>query len=99
MFIAIVSNITDQQKWEEAAQKIGPMVEEGRLPKGLNALLFIPSTDSRKAVSVWEADSVENLKRFLEPLSGGAVRAEYFQINPERAYGLPLHSPQHAAAR
>ena len=99
MFIAIVSNITDQKKWEEAAQKIGPLVEEGRLPKGLNALLFLPSTDGRKAVSVWEADSAEYLRRFLEPLSGGAVRAEYFQINTERAYGLPLHSPQHAAAR
>jgi hypothetical protein len=98
MFVVINHNITDPKKWDEATSKIGPMVEHGQLPRGVKALFYLPSTDNRKAVCVWETDSLDNLKRFLEPQTGTAARNEYFQVNLEHAMGLPAHAPQHLAA-
>jgi hypothetical protein len=98
MFVAIHHNITDPKKWEETTSQIGPMVEQGKLPKGLKALSYLPSTDGRRADCLWEADSLDNLKRFLEPLTSKAAKNEYFQINAEQAFGLPGHAPEHAAA-
>ena len=43
----------------------------------------------------WEADSLDGLKRFLEPQIGTAARNEYFQVNADQAMGLPVG--EHAA--
>ncbi len=99
MFVAIHHSITDPKKWEETTSQIGPMVEQGRLPKGLKPLYYLPSMDGRRADCVWEADSLDNLKRFLEPLTSKAAKNEYFQINTEHAFGLPEHAQEHVAAR
>ena len=97
MFVVIHHSITDPQKWNEITGKIGPMVEHGQLPKGLNALCYLPSTDDRRADCLWEADSLENLKRFLDPMISTAARNEYFQVNVEHAFGLPANTQQRVA--
>ena len=97
MIVAIHHTITDPKKWEAATSKIGPMVEEGRLPKGLKALFYLPSADGRRADCVWEADSLENLKRFLDPQTLPAAKNEYFQINVEHAFGLTVSQPERVA--
>lgn len=99
MFVAIHHNISDPKLWEESTSQIGPMVEQGRLPKGLKAIYYLPSTDGRRADCLWEADSLDNLKRFLDPLTTKAAKNEYFQINTEQAFGLPVNTPEHAGAR
>lgn len=99
MFVAIHHNITDPKAWEQITSQIGPMIEQGKLPKGLNALYYLPGTDGRRADCVWEADSVDGLKRFLEPLTSKAARNEYFQINAEQAFGLPAQATEHVATR
>ena len=96
MIVAIRHNITDPKKWEEAGGKILPMIQEGRLPKGLKALSYLPGVDGRRAECVWEAGSVEDLKRFLDPLTAPAAHNEYIPINAEQAMGLPVE--EHAAA-
>jgi hypothetical protein len=98
MFVAIHHSITDPKKWEEAGKKIIPMVEQGRLPKGLKALTYLPSTDGRKADCLWEADSLDNLKKFLDPLTTPAARNEYIQINVEHSFGLPVSKTERVAA-
>ncbi|MGA2604179.1 MAG: hypothetical protein ABSG14_08115 [Verrucomicrobiia bacterium] len=98
MFVAIHHNITDPKKWEEATSKIGPMVEQGRLPKGLRGISYLPGADGRRAHCLWEADSLENLKRFLDPLTTPAARNEYFQIDVEHAFGLPTQAQESVRA-
>ena len=98
MFVAIHHNITDPKGWEETTSQIGPMVEQGKLPKGLKAISYLPSTDGRRADCLWETDSVDNLKRFLEPLTSKAAKNEYFQINADQAFGLPGQATEHAVA-
>ncbi len=90
MIVAIHHTITDPRKWEEVTQKIGPMIEEGRLPQGVKPLFYLPSVDGRKADCAWEAGSVDDLKRFLEPLTSPGAKNEYWEVNAEQAMGLPL---------
>lgn len=89
MVVLIRHTITDYRKWGEIESNIGTMLEQGQLPKGIKPLFYLPSTDGRVADCAWEADSLEGLKRFLEPRSGVAARNEYYQISVDHAFGLP----------
>ena len=99
MFIVVHHNITDPTKWDEAGKKIEPMIEQGKLPAGLKSLAYLPSTDRRRADCLWEVDTLDNLKRFLDPLTSAAARNEYFQVNAELAYGLSGFKQEQVAAR
>jgi hypothetical protein len=99
MFILMRHTITDARKWDEVSGEIGTLVEHGQLPKGLKALFYLPSTDGRNADCVWEADSLNDLKSFLDPKIASAARNEYYQINVEHSFGLPVHTPERVAAR
>lgn len=97
MFVAIHHTITDPKKWDEVTKQLEPMIEGGKLPRGIKPLFYLPSTDGRRADCVWETDSVDNLKRFLSPFTTGATKDEYFQVNTEMAFGIPQHAPEHLA--
>jgi hypothetical protein len=96
MIVVIHHSITDSRKWGEVTSQIGPMIEQGRLPQGVKPLFYLPAKDGRKADCAWEANSVEDLKQFLEPLTSPAARNEYFQVNADQAMGLPVG--EHAVA-
>jgi len=98
MFVVIHHNITDSQKWGQITEKIGGMVERRQLPKGVCGLSYLPSTDGRHADCLWETDSLENLKRFLDPEIGTAARNEYFQVDATHAFGLPGQTAERKAA-
>ena len=89
MHVSVHHAITDPQKWAQLTQNIMTMVEQGRLPQGLKALMYLPGTDGRKADCLWEAQSLDALKGFLDREIGTAARNDYFQINSEAAFGLP----------
>lgn len=89
MHVSVHHTITDPQKWEEVTKKMTVAVEQGRLPQGLKGLMYLPGTDGRKADCLWEAQSVDALKSFLDREIGTTARNEYFQIKTEAAFGLP----------
>ncbi len=89
MHAVIHHTINDTGKWDQTTQRIMSMIEQRRLPKGLKPLEYLPSTDSRKAVCVWEADSLNVLKEFMDRETTGAARNDYFEVNVQNAIGLP----------
>jgi len=89
MHVAVHHIITDQQKWGQVTNKMMEVVERGGLPQGLKALMYLPGADGRKADCLWEAQSVDTLKNFLDREIGSAARNDYFQINTAAAFGLP----------
>ena len=99
MFVLIRHNITDPKQWGLVTDQIGTLVDQGRLPKGIKPLFYLPCTDGKTADCAWEADSLEGLKRFLEPQVGTCAQNEYYQISVEHAFGLPTTTQQHAVAR
>jgi hypothetical protein len=98
MYVSVHHIITDTRKWEEITQKMTTAVEQGKLPQGLKGLMYLPGTDGRKADCLWEAQSVDALKTFLDREIGNAARNEYFQINAQAAFGLPGQEEMRKAA-
>jgi hypothetical protein len=97
MYVAIHHTITDPKKWDEATKKLEPVIEGGKFPRGVKPLFYLPSTDGRRADCVWETDSMDTLKQFLNPYVAGASKDEYFQVNTELAMGIPAHAPERLA--
>lgn len=98
MIVGIYHSITNPPKFGETAAKVDALIKEDKLPNGIKGLSFAPSTDGRKAFCLWEADSVESLRAFVEPLTGSVARNEYFEVDPQKAEGLPQEAATHAAA-
>lgn len=61
----------------------------GNAPAGVKAVQFCPSRDRTAAVCLWEADSIEAVKGYLNPLTGDTSDNTYFEVSAEHALGLP----------
>ena len=48
-----------------------------------------PSHDKTKGVCLWEADSIDALRNFIDALVGDASENTYFEVNAGFAVGLP----------
>jgi hypothetical protein len=94
MHAVVHHTINDSAKWETTTQRIMSMIEQRRLPPGLKPLSYLPSVDGRKAVCVWEADSLKALREFLDRETTSAARNDYFEVNVEHAIGLPKGEEQ-----
>lgn len=58
-------------------------------PTGVRGLQFLVSQDKSAAVCLWEADSVENLRNYMEELTGSSADNTYFEVDAEMSQGLP----------
>jgi hypothetical protein len=96
MIVGIYHNISDPQKFGEVVMKIDTLIKDNRLPSGIKALTFAPSTDGRKAFCLWEADSLSSLRSFLEPYTGLVARNDYFEVDTHKAENLPHELLAHA---
>jgi hypothetical protein len=62
----------------------------GNAPAAVRPRQFCPSRDKTEAVCLWEADSVEALRGYLDSIAGTDVTENsYFEIDEEHAFGLP----------
>jgi len=89
MHIGIQHFINDGQKWEQSKQSLMSKLSENALPAGMKPLLFIPAANQKTAFCVWEADSVDTVKKFIDREMGTAARNEYFEVDTKSAIGLP----------
>ncbi len=89
MHAVIHHSINDSTKWDQSTHRIMSMIDHQQLPKGLKPLQYLPSLDGRNAVCVWETDSLNSLREFIDRETMGAARNDYFQIKVENAVGLP----------
>ena len=58
-------------------------------PPGVRGRQFIVSQDKSAAVCLWEADSVENLRDYMDGLTGDSAENTYFEVDGEMSMGLP----------
>lgn len=59
------------------------------LPSNLTVHQVFPNREGRKAVCLWEADSVEEVESFIEDAVGEVSSNDYFAVESEDAVGLP----------
>ena len=98
MHVLVHHDITNPQQWAQITQKMKTAVEQGQMPQGLKGLMYLPSTDGRKAACLWEAQTLEMLRGFLDRQLGSAARNDYFEINSQAAFGLPGQEEMRKAA-
>jgi hypothetical protein len=60
-----------------------------KAPAGIVPRQFCPSADKTAAVCLWEADSVEAVRAYLDPVTGDASENTYFAVGEAHAIGLP----------
>jgi hypothetical protein len=58
-------------------------------PPGVRGRQFIVSQDKSAAVCLWEADSVESLRDYMDGLTGDSAENTYFEVDGEMSMGLP----------
>jgi hypothetical protein len=83
MFVVVEHTITNPGVFFALASKAA------EAPSGIKALQFFPSMSKDRAVCLWEANSVEAVKGFLEPLSAESSRNTYYTVDNTTAMGLP----------
>ena len=85
MHVVAIHRITDPEKFFSMdAEEVA-----GGGPPGVQGRQFFPSTDRSQAACLWEADSVDALRDYLDPATAGVSENTYFEVDAERAMGLP----------
>jgi hypothetical protein len=85
MHIVVQHRITDPEKFFSMdAEEVG-----GGGPPGVQGLQFFPSKDESVAACLWEADSINTLRDYLDPATADVSENAYFEVDTERAVGLP----------
>lgn len=65
-------------------------------PDGVQPHQFCPSEDGSTAVCLWEADSVEAVRAYLDRITEGVAENTYFEVDLDHAIGLPESSQARA---
>jgi hypothetical protein len=68
------------------------------LPPQVKLHHTFPTPDGTRAVCIWEAESVNAVRDFVEPLFGKVSRNEYFPVENREGFARPSGVPETAAA-
>jgi hypothetical protein len=82
MYIVVQHTITDPPMFWSAADP------RELSPKAKLHHTF-PTPDGTRAVCIWEAGSVEELRSLLEPLVGPVSRNDYFAVENREGFAMP----------
>jgi hypothetical protein len=82
MYVSIIHRISDPQRFEEAEERA---LEEG-LPEGLSLPIHAANSDHTTVICIWEGESVEAVKDYVESVVGEYSENEYHAMEVE---GLP----------
>jgi hypothetical protein len=84
MYILVQHTISDPATTWPRAQAALPS-----LPAHLKLHHSIPTPDGRTAVCVWEADSIDKLKTYLDPMLGPSAKNTYVEVVNKEGVALP----------
>ena len=84
MFIIVEHEISNPQTFWETAK-----TATSGLPSHLKVHQTLPNKEGTKAVCLWEATSVDEVKGLIEGAVGKVSRNSYFAVEPGNAMGLP----------
>lgn len=82
MYVLVEHTITDPAAFWNA-------VDPAALPRALMLHHTFPTQDGSHAICIWEADSPNAVRDFLEPNLGRFSRNEYFAVENREGVALP----------
>jgi hypothetical protein len=89
MLIGIHHAINDATKWEQGKQSLMSKMQAGTLPAGMKPVFVVPAKDQKVTFCLWEANSLDTVKKFIDRELGAAARNDYFEVDTKNAIGLP----------
>ena len=84
MYVVVQHRISDPEAFSAAAQQ-----GMANLPEHLRIHHVLPNAEGSGSVCLWEAESIDTLRDFLEPSIGQVSRNEYYEVHAPHAFGLP----------
>lgn len=87
MFVSVIHRISKPDDFAERGEEL-----TSAAPPEVKPLQFFPSTDGSKAVCLWEADSIEAARDYIDGTLGDASAQDYFAIEERYATGLPVRA-------
>jgi hypothetical protein len=86
MYVVVHHRIKDAQ----TAFSRGENLLEGKgAPPGVRGLQFYPSQDQSAVTCLWEADSVDEVREYVDSTLGDSSENSYFEVDAKQARGLP----------
>jgi hypothetical protein len=86
MFIVVHHTITDP---ETAFARGQNLLAGNGAPTGVRAREFYPSRDKADVVCLWEGDSLDQVRDYVDATLGDSSRNAYFEVDAAIARGLP----------
>jgi hypothetical protein len=84
MYVVVEHTISDADGFWNTAERELP-----NLPATLKLHQSTPTADWQKAYCLWEVDSIDSLKSWMEPALSNFSSNEYHEVLAEKAIGLP----------
>jgi hypothetical protein len=85
MQVVVQHRITDPERFFSGDPQ---EISEGG-PSGVKGRQFFPSQDRSAAVCLWEGDSIDDVRDYVDSVTGDSSQNAYFEVNTEYAMGLP----------
>jgi hypothetical protein len=85
MYLVVHHRVIDRERFLATDPKdIG-----GNAPAGAVVRHFLPAADASAADCLWEADSLDTLRAYLDPATRDSCENTYFEVDAKAAMGLP----------
>jgi hypothetical protein len=84
MYVLIQHEISNPKTFWETAQAAG-----AALPSHMKIHQTLPNHEGTKAVCLWEAPGVDDVKKLIEGSVGHVSKNTYFAVETANAMGLP----------
>jgi hypothetical protein len=84
MYVVAKHRISDPEQFFSRTPEVAQ-----NAPSGVTLLQALPSQDRSEAVCLWEADSLDAVRDYVDPAAEGIAENSYFEIDAEQALGLP----------
>ncbi len=93
MYVAVQHRINDPEKFWAKAQELVPS-----LPNGIQLHHCMPTKDGTRGICIWEGESVEKIRTFLEGHMSSFSNNDYYEVENRDSIGLPSGVGSRAAA-
>ena len=86
MYVGVVHRIRDPQAM---LSRGASLADASNAPPGVTPHQFLPSKDLSAATCLWEADSVDAVRDYIDRTLGDSSENSYFEVSTEHTLGLP----------
>lgn len=84
MYVVCTHTVRDPKEfWDRAARAVP------NLPEGIRIHSIFPNADGSVGVCLWEGESLEHVRAFVDGATSDVAHNDYFAVQAENARGLP----------